>query len=722
MQEFALPPGYLVQRYEILRVLGYSGYAFYYIAKHPAIGIEVMVKELFPADLVYRDGLSQVVPRDVGYAKDFSRTKQLYLESLRDASNFNHSGVLKILEVMELHSTIYVISEFVDGLTFGDWIKLGSPPEAMLRMVTIHLLRALGAIHQSGLLHQNIDPTTIRIRKGTELPVLMDFYFRTELLPNDSTAIKITPRYSAFESFQSKGRTGPPTDIYSLGAVLYLAVTGNPPISAVDRVEDDRLQPLAEQQELKYSQDFLRSIDKALRFRFSDRWQSVREWLEALGVPGNVPSSPSMTEANMDHDSENPTPKPFDVFISHSAEDKLLADALCAILEQQKLRCWIAPRDILPGNEWGESIVEGIENSRMMVILLSRASNQSTYVLREVERAVSGGLTIVPVRIESVLPSKKLTLFLSATHWLDAITSPVEGHFLNLAKKLKAHLALATPLKAEMEPNALLASQDIPPVAKMEKVSQQHVDKSVPVTARRRTWSKVSLAAAIVLLLGLGILFQQPLRKLWVDLNAAPAALPMRSFVCQGGIGPKNVQFYLGKSIEAGALQSPLKLDGPNRFSLGTDVIPLGHSVYAAAPGYESQEIITNDTLMNFKGPDGIYALSKEIKLKRTEIAVIVNTKEVDKAYGVLSFTWKEPLTNEPKAEGPSEPQTIIRTTDATEESIKLKTGKYLVQALLSRVDRISRPVAPVTNGWNLMVSKTTKPLICDKISPPSPP
>ncbi len=233
------------------------------------------------------------------------------------------------------------------------------------------------------------------------------------------------------------------------------------------------------------------------------------------------------------------------------------------------------------------------------------------------------------------------------------------------------------------------------------------------------TWKKLSIAAAIALLLGLGFLFQQPLRKFWADLNAAPAALPMRSFVCEGGIGTKNVQFYLAKSSESDAPQSPLKLDGPNTFSLGTDVIPLGHSVYATSAGYEPKEIIPNETLMSFKGPDGKYALTKEINLERTQMDVIIQTKEVDKAYSVLSFTWKEPLSDEPKAEGPSEPLSIIRTAGTNEESIKLKTGKYLVQALLSRGDQTSRPVAPVTNGWNLIVSKTTKPLVCDKIAAP---
>ena len=53
-----------------------------------------------------------------------------------------------------------------------------------------------------------------------------------------------------------------------------------------------------------------------------------------------------------------------DIFISHSAKNKVTADAVCAMLESRGVRCWIAPRDVTPGTEWGESIVEAIEQAR----------------------------------------------------------------------------------------------------------------------------------------------------------------------------------------------------------------------------------------------------------------------------------------------------------------------------------------------------------------------
>jgi hypothetical protein len=72
-----------------------------------------------------------------------------------------------------------------------------------------------------------------------------------------------------------------------------------------------------------------------------------------------------------------------DVFISYSSKDKPIADAICATMEQNGVRCWIAPRDIQPGADWGESIIHAIAGSRVMVLVLSHFSNASQQVKRE---------------------------------------------------------------------------------------------------------------------------------------------------------------------------------------------------------------------------------------------------------------------------------------------------------------------------------------------------
>lgn len=121
-----------------------------------------------------------------------------------------------------------------------------------------------------------------------------------------------------------------------------------------------------------------------------------------------------------------------DVFISYSNKDKPVADAVVAGLENNGIRCWVAPRDITPGSSWGEAIISAIEGSRFMVIILSGNSNRSKQVVREVERAVANDVIIIPFRIENIDPTGAMAYFLSTEHWLDAITPPLERHIEKL--------------------------------------------------------------------------------------------------------------------------------------------------------------------------------------------------------------------------------------------------------------------------------------------------
>ena len=140
---------------------------------------------------------------------------------------------------------------------------------------------------------------------------------------------------------------------------------------------------------------------------------------------------------------------PHDVFVSYSSDDKPTADAVCATLENKGIRCWIAPRDILPGMEWGGAIVDAINASRVMVLVYSAKANDSPQIKREVERAVNRGLSIIPFRIEDVPMSTTLEYFMSMPHWLDALTPPLQDHLDRLAKTTsllleRAGVALAT--------------------------------------------------------------------------------------------------------------------------------------------------------------------------------------------------------------------------------------------------------------------------------------
>jgi len=122
-----------------------------------------------------------------------------------------------------------------------------------------------------------------------------------------------------------------------------------------------------------------------------------------------------------------------DVFLSHSSKDKQIADAVCASLEQNGIRVWVAPRDIKPGKSWAGSIVDAIETSAVMVIIFSENSNSSKQVMREIERAVQKDVVVVPFRIDTSIPTNDFEYFLSSTHWLDALTPELDRHLEELS-------------------------------------------------------------------------------------------------------------------------------------------------------------------------------------------------------------------------------------------------------------------------------------------------
>lgn len=146
-----------------------------------------------------------------------------------------------------------------------------------------------------------------------------------------------------------------------------------------------------------------------------------------------------------------------DVFISYSTKDKPVAAAVCAALEAEGVRCWIAPRDVLPGVPYGEAIIGALNETRLLVLIFTAHSNTSRHVMREVERAVNKGVPVIPFRVEDVSPTPSMEYFISSDHWLDALTPPLEGHIRKLVETvrlLRGRDARAPEPPREREPPA----------------------------------------------------------------------------------------------------------------------------------------------------------------------------------------------------------------------------------------------------------------------------
>jgi TolB-like protein/Tfp pilus assembly protein PilF len=141
--------------------------------------------------------------------------------------------------------------------------------------------------------------------------------------------------------------------------------------------------------------------------------ESGGEDQKAGGAPGSAPAL---------HASSGTA----DVFISYASADKAAADSICVALERAGIACWIAPRDVTPGVFYADAIVEAINSSRILIVVLSVNSAGSQHVLREVERASSKRRPLVAFRLDTTPLPTGLEYFLSASHWLDATGGPVD--------------------------------------------------------------------------------------------------------------------------------------------------------------------------------------------------------------------------------------------------------------------------------------------------------
>lgn len=212
----------------------------------------------------------------------------------------------------------------------------------------------------------------------------------------------------------------------------------------------------------------------------------------------------------------------YDVFISHSSKDKALADAICAGLENRGIRCWIAPRDVQPGEEWTKAIVNAIDDCKIFLLVLSDNSNKSSQAIREVDCAEKHEKTIIPFRIEDIQPTGSMEYYLGSLHWLDAITRPMEQNIEKLADYI-GHI-LHYPEKTIAQE---LEVEEKPKKTEVQKPSEPSNEVKKPQQNRKWIWfgavAFCVLAAIVGFVLGKGRLTSSAIPQETMDVATSPS-------------------------------------------------------------------------------------------------------------------------------------------------------------------------------------------------------
>src|SRR4051794_32678561 len=125
------------------------------------------------------------------------------------------------------------------------------------------------------------------------------------------------------------------------------------------------------------------------------------------------------------------------IFISHSSKDGKIAQTICNALEGRGLPCWIASRDIVPGENFQASIVRAIRATKIMVLVFSNNANSSAEITKELALASQNEVVVIPARVEDVIPSDALAYELATRQWID-LFADWERAMERLAGRLRA--------------------------------------------------------------------------------------------------------------------------------------------------------------------------------------------------------------------------------------------------------------------------------------------
>ena len=283
----SFPARKTIGRYEICSHLGAGGMGEVYLANDTKLDRKVALK---------------ILPQDVVEAKSGGSTDRIrrFMQEAKAASALNHPNILTIYEIDEIDSEHFIATEFVDGYTLRDRIRMGAlePHDAL--DIGIQIASALCATHTVGIIHRDIKPDNIMLRHDGIVKVL-DFglakltperqtstetdsmaptqhFFKTEAGMVLGTAQYMSPEQA--RGFEVDART----DIWSLGCVLYEMIAGQQPFQASTKVdvmsgilsrEPNSLLPYLPEGPREYD----RIVSRALRKDREERYQSVKDLL-----------------------------------------------------------------------------------------------------------------------------------------------------------------------------------------------------------------------------------------------------------------------------------------------------------------------------------------------------------------------------------------------------------------------------------------------------------
>ena len=280
----------LMGRYIIGKMLGKGGFGITYLAYDSKTDKTVAVKEFYPNGLAHRAGSNPTVT--VSTSEDaslFQSGAEKFYSEAKLVARFNgNPGIVSVYEFFYENDTVYFSMEYLHGKTLKKHIdENGTITEAQAVSVADSVSSALLAAHSANVMHRDISPDNIMLCDDGTVKII-DFGAARQLVSQGSQNLSVILKqgFAPIEQYQKKGKQGPWTDIYSLGATLYYALTLDTIDDPMSRMENDE-----EYQSNKHgiSEPLWEVIRTSTMLKAADRYQDIFLFRNALGAAGITP-------------------------------------------------------------------------------------------------------------------------------------------------------------------------------------------------------------------------------------------------------------------------------------------------------------------------------------------------------------------------------------------------------------------------------------------------
>ncbi|SMC28562.1 hypothetical protein SAMN02745857_03314 [Andreprevotia lacus DSM 23236] len=289
-----LPRGFQLLNYTIAKLLSAGGFSIVYLA-HDENDYPVAIKEYLPNSLALRKEGEKVAASSDENLALFRHGLKCFFEEGKTLAHIQHPNIVRVLNFFRANDTVYMVMEYERGRTLQKEIQLKhgreGVEEKLIRHVFYHLLNGLREVHLNKLLHLDIKPANIYIRKEGS-PVLLDFGSARQTLTQEHNRLTpmYTPGFAAAEQYNKKETLGPWTDIYGIGASMFACITGTAPQPADQRQKEDKLFDLRDRYGDRYSPELLDLIWQCLLLDPTQRPQSVPQVQKSLLEPASPPA------------------------------------------------------------------------------------------------------------------------------------------------------------------------------------------------------------------------------------------------------------------------------------------------------------------------------------------------------------------------------------------------------------------------------------------------